>query len=129
MRPTRRSGLPCSHRLPEPRGGREPPLPDRLNGALVQSAAESAQQANVAIKDFLNLPYQRSLQELSAGQRQCHPFVARTPKHEPLYRWVAPTRRIVTTELANLLRMEATSAGVRSLIMLTASGPWCAIIA
>jgi ABC-type amino acid transport substrate-binding protein len=69
----------------------------RLTGYWVELSRLAAQNANVQIKDFLNLPYQRSLQELAGGARQCHPFVARTPKHESLYRWIAPTRRIVTT--------------------------------
>ena len=69
----------------------------RLTGYWVELSRLAAQNAEVPLKDFLNLPYQRSLQELAGGTRQCHPFVARTPKHEELYRWVAPTRRIVTT--------------------------------
>ena len=58
----------------------------RLTGYWVELSRLAAQKANVPIKDFLNLPYQRSLQELAGGARQCHPFVARTPKHEELYR-------------------------------------------
>lgn len=81
--------------------GRTPPNVRWENGKLtgywVELSRLAAQNANVSIKDFLNLPYQRSLQELAGGARQCHPFVARTPKHESLYRWIAPTRRIVTT--------------------------------
>lgn len=81
--------------------GRTPPAVRWANGHLtgywVELSRLAAQKADVAIKDFLNLPYQRSLQELTAGQRQCHPFVPRTSKYEALYRWVAPTRRIVTT--------------------------------
>jgi ABC-type amino acid transport substrate-binding protein len=69
----------------------------RLTGYWVELSRLAAQSASVAIEGFLNLPYQRSLQELAGGTRQCHPFVARTPKHESLYRWIAPTRRIVTT--------------------------------
>jgi ABC-type amino acid transport substrate-binding protein len=69
----------------------------RLTGYWVELSRLAAQNAEVPLKDFLNLPYQRSLQELAGGTRQCHPFVARTPKHEASYRWVAPTRRIVTT--------------------------------
>jgi ABC-type amino acid transport substrate-binding protein len=81
--------------------GRTPPNVRWENGKLtgywVELSRLAAQNADVPIKDFLNLPYQRSLQELAGGARQCHPFVARTPKHESSYRWVAPTRRIVTT--------------------------------
>ena len=81
--------------------GRTPPNVRWENGKLtgywVELSRLAAQSADVPIKDFLNLPYQRSLQELAGETRQCHPFVARTPKHEDLYRWVAPTRRIVTT--------------------------------
>jgi ABC-type amino acid transport substrate-binding protein len=69
----------------------------KLTGYWVELSRLAAQKANVPIQDFLNLPYQRSLQEVAGGSRQCHPFVARTPKHEPSYRWIAPTRRIVTT--------------------------------
>jgi ABC-type amino acid transport substrate-binding protein len=81
--------------------GRTPPNVRWENGKLtgywVELSRLAAQNADVPIKGFLNLPYQRSLQDLAGGARQCHPFVARTPKHEELYRWVAPTRRIVTT--------------------------------
>lgn len=81
--------------------GRTPPNVRWENGKLtgywVELSRLAAQNADVPIKDFQNLPYQRSLQELTGDGRQCHPFVARTPKHEPLYRWIAPTRRIVTT--------------------------------
>ena len=81
--------------------GRTPPNVRWENGKLtgywVELSRLAAQNASVPITDFLNLPYQRSLQELAGGTRQCHPFVARTPKHEASYRWVAPTRRIVTT--------------------------------
>ena len=81
--------------------GRTPPNVRWENGKLtgywVELSRLAARNASVPIKNFLNLPYQRSLQELAGGARQCHPFVARTPKHESLYRWVAPTRRIVTT--------------------------------
>ena len=81
--------------------GRTPPNVRWENGTLtgywVELSRLAAQNAKVPIKEFLNLPYQRSLQELAGGTRQCHPFVARTPKHEERYRWVAPTRRIVTT--------------------------------
>jgi ABC-type amino acid transport substrate-binding protein len=81
--------------------GRTPPNVRWENGKLtgywVELSRLAAQNANVAIKDFLNLPYQRYLQELAGSTWQCHPFVARTPKHEASYRWVAPTRRIVTT--------------------------------
>jgi ABC-type amino acid transport substrate-binding protein len=69
----------------------------KLTGYWVELSRLAAHKANVPIKDFLNLPYQRSLQEVAGGSNQCHPFVARTPKHEASYRWVAPTRRIVTT--------------------------------
>jgi ABC-type amino acid transport substrate-binding protein len=81
--------------------GRTPPNvrweDGKLTGYWVELSRLAARNADVPIKDFLNLPYQRSLQELAGGTRQCHPFVARTPKHESSYRWVAPTRRIVTT--------------------------------
>jgi ABC-type amino acid transport substrate-binding protein len=81
--------------------GRTPPNVRWENGKLtgywVELSRLAAQKANVPIQDFLNLPYQRSLQEVAGGSRQCHPFVARTPKREPSYRWIAPTRRIVTT--------------------------------
>jgi ABC-type amino acid transport substrate-binding protein len=78
----------------------------RLTGYWVELSRLAARNATVTIRDFQNLPYQRSLQELTGGGRQCHPFVARTPSYESLYRWIAPTRRIVTTvfvteELAN----------------------------
>lgn len=68
-----------------------------LTGYWVELSRLAAQKADIRIEDFLNLPYQRSLQEVAGGARQCHPFVARTPRNEPLYRWIAPTRRIVTT--------------------------------
>jgi ABC-type amino acid transport substrate-binding protein len=81
--------------------GRTPPNvrweDGRLTGYWVELSRLAARKANVPIKGFLNLPYQRSLQELTGGSRQCHPFVARTAKSEASYRWVAPTRRIVTT--------------------------------
>jgi ABC-type amino acid transport substrate-binding protein len=81
--------------------GRTPPNVRWENGKLtgywVELSRLAAQNANVPIRDFQNLPYPRSLQEVAGGTRLCHPFVARTPKHEELYRWVAPTRRIVTT--------------------------------
>ncbi|HEV8389047.1 MAG TPA: transporter substrate-binding domain-containing protein [Dongiaceae bacterium] len=69
----------------------------RLTGYWVELSRLAAQKANVQITEFLNLPYQRSLQELTAASHACHPFVPRTPKNEASYRWVAPTRRIVTT--------------------------------
>jgi ABC-type amino acid transport substrate-binding protein len=69
----------------------------RLTGYWVELSRLAAQKAEVQIRDFINLPYQRSLQEVAAGANLCHPFVARTPKTEASYRWVAPTRRIVTT--------------------------------
>jgi polar amino acid transport system substrate-binding protein len=81
--------------------GRNPPNVRWENGKLtgywVELSRLAAQNAKVAIKDFQNLPYPRSLQEVAAGGRLCHPFVARTPDRESMYRWVAPTRRIVTT--------------------------------
>jgi ABC-type amino acid transport substrate-binding protein len=81
--------------------GRTPPNVRWENGNLtgywVELSRLAAQKADVPIKDFQNLPYPRSLQEVAGGNRLCHPFVARTPKHESSYRWVAPTRRIVTT--------------------------------
>ncbi|HJR20080.1 MAG TPA: transporter substrate-binding domain-containing protein [Dongiaceae bacterium] len=81
--------------------GRTPPNvrweDGRLTGYWVELSRLAAQNANVPIREFLNLPYQRSLQELTGGAGQCHPFVARTPKYEESYRWIAPTRRIVTT--------------------------------
>jgi ABC-type amino acid transport substrate-binding protein len=81
--------------------GRTPPNVRWENGKLtgywVELSRLAAQNAKVAIKGFQNLPYPRSLQEVAGGIRLCHPFVARTPKHEASYRWIAPTRRIVTT--------------------------------
>ena len=81
--------------------GRTPPNVRWENGKLtgywVELSRLAAQNSNVPIKDFQNLPYPRSLQEVASGTRLCHPFVARTPKHEASYRWIAPTRRIVTT--------------------------------
>lgn len=81
--------------------GRNPPNVRWENGKLtgywVELSRLTAQNADVPIKDFQNLPYPRSLQEVAGGSRLCHPFVARTPDRESLYRWVAPTRRIVTT--------------------------------
>jgi ABC-type amino acid transport substrate-binding protein len=81
--------------------GRTPPNvrweDGKLTGYWVELARLAAQKANVPIEGFQNLPYQRSLQEVAGGYRQCHPFVARTPKNEASYHWVAPTRRIVTT--------------------------------
>ena len=81
--------------------GRTPPNvrweDGKLTGYWVELSRLAAQNANVPIRGFQNLPYPRSLQEVAGGMRLCHPFVARTPKHEDLYRWVAPTRRIVTT--------------------------------
>jgi ABC-type amino acid transport substrate-binding protein len=81
--------------------GRTPPNVRWENGKLtgywVELSRLAARNAKVPIKDFQNLPYPRSLQEVAGGTRLCHPFVARTPKHEASYRWVAPTRRIVTT--------------------------------
>lgn len=69
----------------------------RLTGFWVELSRLAAQEAGVSISGFLNLPYQRSLREVAAGSNQCHPFVARTPQKEQSYRWVAPTRRLVTT--------------------------------
>jgi ABC-type amino acid transport substrate-binding protein len=81
--------------------GRTPPNVRWENGKLtgywVELSRLAARNANVPIKDFQNLPYPRSLQEVAGGTRLCHPFVARTPKHEGSYRWIAPTRRIVAT--------------------------------
>lgn len=81
--------------------GRTPPNvrweDGKLTGYWVELSRLAARNADVLIKDFQNLPYQRSLQELAKRNRQCHPFVARMPKNETLYRWIAPTRRIVTT--------------------------------
>jgi ABC-type amino acid transport substrate-binding protein len=81
--------------------GRTPPNVRWENGKLtgywVELSRLAARNANVPIKGFQNLPYPRSLQEVAGGTRLCHPFVARTPKHELSYLWVAPTRRIVTT--------------------------------
>ena len=81
--------------------GRNPPNVRWENGKLtgywVELSRLAAQNADVPIKAFQNLPYPRSLQEVAGGSRLCHPFVARTPDRESLYRWVAPTRRIVTT--------------------------------
>ena len=81
--------------------GRNPPNVRWENGKLtgywVELSRLAAQKANVPIQNFQNLPYQRSLQEVAGGSHQCHPFVARTPMRESSYRWIAPTRRIVTT--------------------------------
>ena len=81
--------------------GRNPPNVRWENGKLtgywVELSRLAAQKANVPIHSFQNLPYQRSLEEVAGGSRQCHPFVARTPQRESSYRWIAPTRRIVTT--------------------------------
>jgi ABC-type amino acid transport substrate-binding protein len=81
--------------------GRTPPNvrweDGKLTGYWVELSRLAARKADIEISDFQNLPYQRSLQELAKGNRQCHPFVARMPKNETLYRWIAPTRRIVTT--------------------------------
>lgn len=81
--------------------GRTPPNvrweDGKLTGYWVELSRLAARNADIPIKDFQNLPYQRSLQELAAGSRLCHPFVARMAKNEALYRWIAPTRRIVTT--------------------------------
>jgi ABC-type amino acid transport substrate-binding protein len=81
--------------------GRTPPNvrweDGKLTGYWVELSRLAAQNANVPIRGFQNLPYPRSLQEVAGGTRLCHPFVARTPKHELSYLWVAPTRRIVTT--------------------------------
>ncbi len=81
--------------------GRSPPNVRWENGKLtgywVELSRLAAQNADVPIKGFQNLPYPRSLQEVAGGDRLCHPFVARTPNRESLYRWVASTRRIVTT--------------------------------
>jgi ABC-type amino acid transport substrate-binding protein len=81
--------------------GRTPPNVrwegDRLTGYWVELSRLAAQKADVSISRFLNMPYQRSLVEVANGSNQCHPFVARTPKNEQSYRWVAPTRRLVTT--------------------------------
>ena len=66
--------------------GRTPPNVRWENGKLtgyrVELSRLAAQNASVPIKDFQNLPYPRSLQEVAGGARPCHPFVARTPKHE-----------------------------------------------
>ncbi|HKP24335.1 MAG TPA: transporter substrate-binding domain-containing protein [Dongiaceae bacterium] len=81
--------------------GRNPPNVRWENGKLtgywVELSRLAAQKANVPIRGFQNLPYQRSLEEVAGGSHVCHPFVARTPKRESSYRWIAPTRRIVTT--------------------------------
>lgn len=81
--------------------GRNPPNVRWENGKLtgywVELSRLAAQKANVPIQGFQNLPYPRSLEEVAGGSHQCHPFVARTPKRESSYRWIAPTRRIVTT--------------------------------
>ncbi|MEZ5833148.1 MAG: transporter substrate-binding domain-containing protein [Dongiaceae bacterium] len=81
--------------------GRAPPNVRWENGKLtgywVELSRLAAEKANVPIARFRNLPYQRSLQELTGGTRKCHPFVARTAQNDALYRWIAPTRRLVTT--------------------------------
>ena len=81
--------------------GRSPPNVrwenGRLTGYWVELARLAADKAHVAIEGFQNRPYQRSLLEVAAGTHQCHPFIARTTKNESSYRWIAPTRRMVTT--------------------------------
>lgn len=81
--------------------GRTPPNVrwegDRLTGYWVELSRLAAEKAGVSISAFQNLPYQRSLREVAIGADLCHPFVARTPENEQSYRWVAPTRRLVTT--------------------------------
>jgi ABC-type amino acid transport substrate-binding protein len=81
--------------------GRTPPNVRWENGKLtgywVELARLAAEKANVTIESFQNLPYQRSLLEVAGGTHQCHPFTPRTAKNEASYRWIAPTRRIVTT--------------------------------
>lgn len=81
--------------------GRTPPNVrwegDRLTGYWVELSRLAAEKAGVSIRGFQNLPYQRSQREVAIGSDLCHPFIARTPENEQTYRWVAPTRRLVTT--------------------------------
>jgi ABC-type amino acid transport substrate-binding protein len=81
--------------------GRSPPNvrweDGKLTGYWVELSRLAAQKAHVTIESFENMPYQRSQLEVASGTRKCHPFIARTANNEASYRWVAPTRRIVTT--------------------------------
>jgi hypothetical protein len=56
--------------------GRNPPNVRWENGKLtgywVELSRLAAQNADVPIKDFQNLPYPRSLQEVAGGSRLCH---------------------------------------------------------